>query len=250
MNRRELFSLFGITAVVGVTEAADIKTVTPDLIPDIKSDNKFIDLSSVSNRMTRYAQYERFLVQHPSVYDKLVERSVQIADRLYDKFDLKNHWLDNVPNQSKRFDAFHLRLIVQSAATYGDWFGELVVDPADKYPRPLTYVHLGADTVYRIETIKGKLLEFQQSKTGPDYASLARASIDKATDADLCKATAIRFHPEQICHIRPNLKKVKGHYPYGVSALHGNEWTNQLDMGFAFENDITEGVRELISRFE
>lgn len=248
MNRRELFSLFGITAVVGVTEAADTRAVVAtDLIPDIKSDDKFIDLSNVSNRMTRYANYERFLAQHPLVYDRLVERSVQIADRLYDKFDLKNHWLNNVPNQ---FDAFNLRLIVQSAATYGDWFGELVIDPADKYPRPLRYVHLGADTVYRIETIKGELLEFQQSKTGPDYVSVARASIDKATDIDFCSATAVRFHPKQICHIRPNLKKVKDHYPYGVSALHGNEWTNQLDMGFAFENDVTEGVRELISRFE
>ena len=77
---------------------------------------------------------------------------------------------------------------------------------------------LPADSIYRIETTKGKLLEFQQSKEGPDYQSLARVDVTQANDAELAQATAIRFAPEQIVHIRIGDDR-KTFYPYGVSII-------------------------------
>lgn len=249
MNRRELFAALGLTAVAG----SSAKAVT-DKIPDIRNmpgvlrfrtTNDFIDLTPVNNRISRYKSYERMLEGNPKLYDEVVEKSVKIADSLYNKFNLKDHWMNKIQNAAKRFDAFHLRLIVQNLATYGDYFAELLIDPEDRYPRPLSYIHLGCDSMYRIETVKGDLLEFQQSKEGPDYQSLALCSINKATDADLCKATAIRFKPEQIVHIRA-AGFAKSHYPYGVSAIR----TGKVEMGYAFENSVKEGIQELVSHFD
>jgi hypothetical protein len=56
----------------------------------------------------------------------------------------------------------------------GDWFGEVVIDTENPKMGILKVNPLPADSIYRIETTKGKLLEFQQSKEGPDYQSLAR----------------------------------------------------------------------------
>lgn len=100
----------------------------------------------------------------------------------------------------------------------GDWFGELVLDPENPKAGVLKINPLPADSVYRIETTKGKLLEFQQSKEGPDYQSLARVEVTQATEAELAQATAIRFAPEQIVHMRIGDDR-KTFYPYGVSII-------------------------------
>lgn len=100
----------------------------------------------------------------------------------------------------------------------GDWFGEIVIDPENPKMGVLKVNPLPADSVYRIETTKGKLLEFQQSKEGPDYQSLARVDVTQATDADLAQATALRFAPEQIVHMRIGDDR-KTFYPYGVSII-------------------------------
>ena len=100
----------------------------------------------------------------------------------------------------------------------GDFFWELVIDPENPKDGILNLVPLPADSMYRIETTKGKLIEFQQSKEGPDYESLARVEVTQATDADLQQATAIRFAPDQIVHIRIGDDR-KTFYPYGVSLV-------------------------------
>lgn len=100
----------------------------------------------------------------------------------------------------------------------GDWFGEVVIDPENPKLGVLKINPLPADSIYRIETTKGKLLEFQQSKEGPDYQSLAKVDITQATDSELAQATAIRFAPEQIIHIRIGDDR-KTYYPYGVSII-------------------------------
>jgi len=100
----------------------------------------------------------------------------------------------------------------------GDWFGEVVIDPENPKLGVLKVNPLPADSIYRIETTKGKLLEFQQSKEGPDYQSLARVDVTQANDAELAQATAIRFAPEQIVHIRIGDDR-KTFYPYGVSII-------------------------------
>lgn len=101
---------------------------------------------------------------------------------------------------------------------YGDFFYELVINPDNPSEGIYNLVPLPADSMYRMETTKGKLVEFQQSKEGPDYQSLARVDVSQATDSDLQQATAIRFAPEQIIHIRIGDDR-KTFYPYGVSLI-------------------------------
>jgi predicted transcriptional regulator len=108
--------------------------------------------------------------------------------------------------------------IARNLYMHGDHFIELVIDPEDPKAGILKIQNLPADSIYRIETIKSKLLEFQQSKDGPDYQSLSRVEVTKATPADLAQATAIRFTPSQIVHMRIGDDRPQ-FYPYGVSLI-------------------------------
>jgi intein/homing endonuclease len=100
----------------------------------------------------------------------------------------------------------------------GDLFLENVIDPQNPSAGILKVDILPSDSMYRIETTKGKLLEFQQSKEGPDYQSLSRVDVTKATEQDLAQATALRFAPEQIVHMKVGDDR-KTFYPYGVSLI-------------------------------
>lgn len=101
---------------------------------------------------------------------------------------------------------------------YGDFFYEIVIYPDNPSEGICNLVPLPADSMYRMETTKGRLLEFQQGKEGPDYKSLASIDVTQATDSDLEQSTAIRFAPEQIVHIRIGDDR-KTFYPYGVSLI-------------------------------
>lgn len=100
----------------------------------------------------------------------------------------------------------------------GDTFWEIVADPNNPKAGVIKMQRLPADSMYRIETTKGKLIEFQQGKEGPDYQSLARVEVLKATDSDLLQATALRFAPEQVIHMKLGEDR-KTFYPYGVSLI-------------------------------
>ena len=100
----------------------------------------------------------------------------------------------------------------------GDRFWEIVIDPDNPKDGILKIQDLPADSVFRIETTKGKIVEFQQSKEGPDYESLTRAPIAQATDADIMQSKAIRFAPHQIIHLRIGDDR-KTFYPYGQSLI-------------------------------
>ena len=100
----------------------------------------------------------------------------------------------------------------------GDLFLELVINPDNPKEGVYKVMDLPCETMYRIETIKGKVIEFQQSKEAPDYQALVKAPIDTATDSELQQSTAIRFSPEQIIHIRIGDYR-RTFYPYGVSLI-------------------------------
>lgn len=102
--------------------------------------------------------------------------------------------------------------------TFGDLFLEAIISPESPKDGILGVQELPPDSMYRIETTKGKLIEFQQSPEGPDYQSLTRAPVTQATEAELQQATAIRFAPEQIIHMRIGDDR-KTFYPYGVSLI-------------------------------
>lgn len=108
--------------------------------------------------------------------------------------------------------------IAKNLYLYGDHFMEMIIDPEEPKSGILKTKNLPADSIYRIETIKNKLLEFQQSKEGPDYQSLSRVEVTKATQAELMQATAIRFTPSQIVHFRIGDDRPT-FYPYGVSLI-------------------------------
>ena len=100
----------------------------------------------------------------------------------------------------------------------GDVMWEAIINPEKPSDGISNFVSLPVESMYRIETTKGKLIEFQQAKEGPDYNALVRAPIMQATDAEIAQSTAIRFAPEQIVHIRIGDER-KTFYPYGVSLV-------------------------------
>jgi hypothetical protein len=106
----------------------------------------------------------------------------------------------------------------KSLLIYGDLFYELVTDLDSPNEGILKIQRLPPESIYRIETTKGKVIEFQQSKEGPDYQSLVRAPVTVASDQEIQMATAIRFAPEQIVHMRINEDR-RQFYPYGSSII-------------------------------
>jgi len=101
---------------------------------------------------------------------------------------------------------------------YGDLFWEIVINQENPTEGIYKIARLPVDSMYRIETTKGKIVEFQQSKEGPDYTSLISSPIVATTDTQMINSTAIRFAPEQIIHIRIGEDR-KSFYPYGVSVV-------------------------------
>lgn len=100
----------------------------------------------------------------------------------------------------------------------GDLFLELVINPDAPKDGILKIAELPADSMYRIETTKGKIIEFHQSNEGPDLQALTRAEVTRATQAELQQNTAIRFTPNQIVHFRIGDDR-KTFYPYGQSLI-------------------------------
>ena len=101
---------------------------------------------------------------------------------------------------------------------HGDKFFEIVINPDKPAEGIYKIIPLPPETMYRIETIKGKLIEFQQSKEGPDYQALARGDVSQQSDAELSQSTAIRFAPSQILHMRIGDDR-RNFYPYGQSLI-------------------------------
>jgi hypothetical protein len=106
----------------------------------------------------------------------------------------------------------------KNLAIHGDDFWEVVINPENPKEGVLQIVPLPPELMYRIETTKGRLIEFQQAKEGPDYQSLERVEVTQATEADLQQAKAIRFAAQQIVHVRIGDDR-KTFYPYGVSLM-------------------------------
>lgn len=101
---------------------------------------------------------------------------------------------------------------------FGDGFYELITNLDSPKDGVLKVQELPPDSMYKIVTTKGRLVEFQQSKEGPDYQSLTRSNVGKATELELQQSTAIRFAPNQVVHIYLGEDR-KTFYPYGQSLI-------------------------------
>lgn len=102
---------------------------------------------------------------------------------------------------------------------FGDWFIEIVVNPDNPKEGIYKAISLPPESMYRIETTKGKLIEFQQSEEGPDYnAIITTPMVSQATESQLNQTKAIRFATMQIVHFRIGDDR-KSFYPYGQSLI-------------------------------
>lgn len=110
--------------------------------------------------------------------------------------------------------------IAKQTGVFGDHFMEQLIDPADPGKGILALKDLPPDNMYRIETNKQRLIEFQQASTanGPDYQAVVKCPIDKATEAEIMQCTCTRFAPQQIVHFKFGDDR-KMFYPYGVSLI-------------------------------
>lgn len=101
---------------------------------------------------------------------------------------------------------------------YGDLFLEALINPDSPKDGILKLVSLPPDSMYRIETTKGKLIEFQQAAEGPDFEAITKSPVTTATEAELQQSKALRFAPNQIVHIKIGDDR-KTFYPYGQSLI-------------------------------
>lgn len=108
--------------------------------------------------------------------------------------------------------------ITKKLCIMGDCFLEMVISPSKPSLGILRMEELPPDSMFRIETTKARLIEFQQSKEGPDIQALVRGDITQATDEEIAASTAIRFTPMQIIHIRLGEDRTL-FYPYGQSLI-------------------------------
>lgn len=214
-----------------------------------------LDFHTIKNRLTKYgysnremkwlgkkAKYRRVVGVFPhkkmAVYDLSVEKHKNFAtdwgivhncqkddDGRAFKIICKNKEIKEeleyllFHRKMLNFDQKKVWSIAKGTYSMGDYFFEVVIDLEDPKAGIANLVPLPCDSMYRIETTKGKLVEFQQSKEGPDYESLARVEVTQATEAELQQAKAIRFAPDQIIHIRIGDDNKKTFYPYGTSLI-------------------------------
>lgn len=108
--------------------------------------------------------------------------------------------------------------MIKRLCIFGDGFYELVMNPEDPKDGILKMQELPPDSMYKIVTTKGKVVEYQQSKEGPDYQSLTRSNVATATEQELRQSTAIRFSPNQVVHAYLGEDR-KTFYPYGQSLI-------------------------------
>lgn len=107
--------------------------------------------------------------------------------------------------------------LFKSMCIFGDLFLEVVINPDNPKEGIYKAVQLPPETMYRVETVKGKLIEFQQSKEGPDYQAIIRGPAHDL-DSKESQGTAIRFTPSQVIHMRIGDDR-KTFYPYGQSLI-------------------------------
>jgi hypothetical protein len=218
LNRRDLFKALG-AAFVGTT--LPVQASKPEPIP--------LPSGTFSCfRSKRYKQYEDLYTK--DVSQNYTKTFKDIADDLYRMFHF-----DKSEFSRMTFTRNRLYLLTFNAAVYGDVFCEVVSTGG----YPINWQFLSPYSVFRIQTLKGKLLEFQQSM---DYAALARFEIDNPCVLTDLKATSVRFHPDSMVHVRPNVGK---YIMYGTSALD----TGKLIIDTQFVNDLGKGIRELAEKF-
>lgn len=108
--------------------------------------------------------------------------------------------------------------IIKKTYINGDHFIELVIDPDNPKSGILKMQSLPCASMYRIQTTKGRLIEFQQSATGADIDAVQKNPIEFTKKEDLSSQKVTRFPPEEIIHLKIGDDR-DTFYPYGQSLI-------------------------------
>jgi len=218
---------------------------------EIRDLNDFLEVGEHTDRRARYLEYDR-LENIPEIESVLSTYSDEatvpdINGRVFliktsnQQIKEECEWLFN---DLLQIDTADLWSWVRDLCKNGDIFLEMIIDSDHPELGIQKLAELPPETMFRIETVKGRLLEFQQSYTGPDYQAVLSAIKDRLDQADRTVGyvpssspltttgevphdqfngrnanVVIRFTPEQIIHARIGSKR-RGFYPYGISILY------------------------------
>lgn len=194
----------------------------------LRDSKDFIDLSTITNRSSRYKEYERLrnVPEIEMAMEIYADEACQIGENghIFDITCANEHVKEEL-----EWLFFHRKMLnlddptvgwnlVKKLFIFGDHFAEILINPENPKDGILGLMDLPCESMYRIESIQGKLIEFQQSNEQPDYNSLTRAPVPQATEAEIQQTQALRFTAEQLVHWRIGDER-KTFYPYGVSLI-------------------------------
>ncbi len=224
MNRRESLRIM-TAAIAGAAIPGVAKAWEPE--------SSFLNVhKSAETRIQRYKRYEQ-LVTDNNFYVLGDAYMTMLGKVIHDGLNLHTFEEKNL------FSPFKCGVILMHAAVYGDVFLEHPTNIINR--KDCGFILMPAKTVFRIETTKGNLVEFQQSREGPDWASLTTPVVE-ARKRDLI-GTSIRFLPEEIVHIRPRCHKYS---PYGTSALESGTPNLSLD----WFDEVFYGIKDIHTRLK
>jgi hypothetical protein len=221
--------------------------------------NDFLEVSESTDRRSRLMEYDRLenipeIVRALDIFaDEITTPDIEgkVFDVVTESQKVKEEveWLFN---QNLEIDTEDLWAWTRNLCKNGDIFLEAIINADHPELGILKLNELPPETIYRIETVRGRLLEFQQSYAGPDYQAVLNGiqqnnqtkdevgaaypnfspvtttgtAVNPMTTNKLA-SQIIRFMPEQIIHMRTGQKR-RGFYPYGVSILYAARRIAQL----------------------
>jgi hypothetical protein len=191
------------------------------------------------SRRQRYASYEQLEELIPEIHSSLNTYADEACS-----YDDENHVLqvrcsNEAVKEELEFLFFNSRTIdvdsrawgmARNLCKYGDSFWELVIDPKSPQFGVLKLNELDPHTMWRIQSRKGTLLEFQQTMMSPDYDVVSKDIKDKHNKDNKPyqslywrgrtqgNKNLIRFAPAQVVHIVIGSEE-RGFKPYGISVL-------------------------------
>lgn len=214
--------------------------------------NDFLEVGEHTDRRARYLEYDR-MENIPEISSALDTYANEVTTPDMEGKPFRIETLNDDVKKELKWLFFKLLNIdteglwswARNLCKNGDVFLELIIDTQSPELGIQKLSELPPETMYRVETVKGLLLEFQQSYKGPDYqaviedinkqykqeqeifsqAGFLNTNPNLSTGGGMVQAytkninATIRFTPEQICHLRIGSKR-RGFYPYGVSVLY------------------------------
>lgn len=198
--------------------------------------NDYVDLTAPMNRQQRYKEYDRLDNTVPEIASGLNIYADDASQQDENGHTFKIFAKNKAVLDELNFLFFQLLEIddtiwgrFRNLCKYGDLILELVIDPSRPELGIQKIRDLPCETIWRLETVRGRLLEFQQSTFGPDYRVLSDQPHGGQNTPgtwqfqiqgmqEMARGPIIRFTPDQIIHVRIGYER-KGFYPYGVSII-------------------------------